>query len=66
MTRRLTILATRKEISLLTMPMYPPVPIQNWNWSALDDSTFDYGEACGMGATEMDAVNALLDELETQ
>jgi hypothetical protein len=66
MTRRLTILATRQEITLNTQFVYPPIPIRNFDWFACNDDAYDYGEPKGEGRTEMDAVNALLDELEAQ
>lgn len=43
---------------------YPPIPIRQFDWSAIDDDTYD-GEGCpiGRGATEEDAINDLLDKI---
>ncbi len=40
---------------------YPPIPIRQFDWSAVDDNTYD-GEGCkiGHGATEEAAVRDLL------
>jgi hypothetical protein len=44
---------------------YPPIPIRTMDWSAWDDSTYD-GPGCkvGQGATEREAVQDLLDQLD--
>lgn len=48
-------------MSIRTMHEYPPIPIRCWDWSAVDDNTYD-GEGCriGMGATEAEAVVDLI------
>ena len=42
-----------------------PLPIRNYDWSAIDDETYD-GEGCliGYGATEQEAIENLLEEIE--
>ena len=42
-----------------------PIPIRGFDWSAVDDATYD-GEGCpiGYGATEAEAVADLLEQLE--
>ena len=79
MKRPLTVLATRQIIDLHTSCVCPPIPIRTLDWQAIDDNTYDCsyeGEdesgsiwvtgAMGTGRTELDAINALLDELEAQ
>lgn len=43
---------------------YPPIPDRRFDWSAIDDNTYD-GEGCpvGRGATEQEAINDLLDHI---
>jgi hypothetical protein len=76
MTRPLAVLATRKEIELTTTPVYPPIPTTAYDWSAIDSNTYDVsgydGETgfaysshpCGVGATELEAIDDLLDQIE--
>lgn len=42
-----------------------PVPIRCWDWSAVDDDTYD-GEGCsiGYGATEQAAIDDLKAQIE--
>lgn len=44
---------------------YPPIPVRNFDWSAVDDDTYD-GEGCpiGHGATEQEAIADLLEQIE--
>ena len=44
---------------------YPPIPVRNMDWSAIDDDTY-CGEGCpiGHGATEQEAIADLLEQLE--
>ncbi len=43
---------------------YPPIPIRDFDWSAIDDDTYD-GEGCpiGRGPTEDAAIEDLLDKI---
>lgn len=43
---------------------YPPIPIRSFDWSAVDDATYD-GEGCpiGRGATEQEAIDDLLEQI---
>jgi len=79
MTRLLTVVATRQEISLRTSFVYPPIPVRSLDWQAIDDDTYDasyegedesgsiwHTSPMGTGETETDAINALLDELEAR
>ena len=77
MTREFTLLSTRETISLQTCFDYPPIPCRSMDWSAIDDNTYDAsyeGEdesgsiwkcsPSGHGATELEAIENLLDQLE--
>ena len=48
-------------MSVRTSFDYPPIPIRQFDWSAIDDNTYD-GEGCriGHGATEAEAVVDLI------
>jgi len=37
---------------------YPPIPIRDYDWSAIRDS-YDEGDLIGYGRTEQDAINDL-------
>ncbi|MGM4891222.1 hypothetical protein [Tardiphaga sp. 839_C3_N1_4] len=43
---------------------YPPIPVRSFDWSAVDDDTYD-GEGCliGHGATKQAAIDDLIDQI---
>ncbi len=44
---------------------HPPIPVRHFDWSAIDDDTYDgHGCTIGYGATEQEAVADLLEQLE--
>ena len=45
--------------------VYPPIPLRQFDWSAVDDDTYD-GDGCpiGRGATEAEAISDLLAQSE--
>jgi hypothetical protein len=45
--------------------VYPPIPIRDFDWSAVDDDTYD-GEGCpiGYGRTEEAAIADLKQQIE--
>lgn len=45
--------------------VYPPIPIREFDWIAVDDDTYD-GPSCpiGYGRTEQEAIKDLLEQLE--
>ena len=52
---------------------YPPIPVRDMDWSAVDDSTYDcdcdeggFFTTCpiGRGATEQEAISDLLGQIE--
>ncbi|MFA6984609.1 MAG: hypothetical protein WC213_00185 [Arenimonas sp.] len=51
-------------MKIVTNYVYPPIPIRQFDWSAIDDDTYD-GEGCliGYGATEQEAIDDLLDKM---
>jgi len=77
MNRRLSLIETRKEIDLCTSFVYPPIPIRNYDWSAIDANTYEVsyegedetgslytvGGASGNGSTEQEAIDSLIDEI---
>ena len=45
--------------------VYPPIPIRTFDWSAIDDDTYDGpGSPMGTGRTEQEAVADLLEQIE--
>ncbi len=52
---------------------YPPIPVRNFDWSAVDDNTYDGAEdskppanLVGRGTSEAEAIADLLDQLSDQ
>lgn len=73
----LCLISTKQEIELDVSFVYPPIPIRSFDWCAIDANTYDGdwdGEAeCyvsksaqGEGATKMEAINDLIDQLEEE
>lgn len=50
---------------IITYFVYPPIPDRRFDWSAIDDDTYD-GPGCpiGHGATKEEAIADLMDQLE--
>lgn len=43
----------------------PPIPDRSYDWSAVDESTYDgFGCSIGYGPTALDAVKDLMEQLE--
>lgn len=60
-------------IKVRTTHDYPPIPIRNMDWSAVDDDTYDVDchqdgffstSLVGRGATEQEAIADLLEQIE--
>lgn len=48
-----------------TNNIFPPIPDRRFDWTAIDYDTYDgEGSPVGYGATEREAVNDLLDQIE--
>lgn len=43
--------------------VYPPIPDRSFDWSAVDDDTYDYDAPIGRGATEQEAIEDLQEQL---
>lgn len=45
----------------------PPIPDRQFDWSAIDDSTYD-GPSCriGHGTTEQEAITDLIEQMEEE
>lgn len=59
--------------AIRTTHEFPPIPIRNMDWSAVDDDTYDVDcdqdgffstSPIGRGTTEQDAIKDLLDQIE--
>lgn len=52
-------------MKIRTEYVYPPIPIRAFDWSAVDDDTYD-GPGCpvGWGYTEEQAIADLLEQIE--
>ena len=44
--------------------VHPPIPIRQFDWSAVDDDSYEPGSAIGSGRTELEAVHDLVSRLE--
>ena len=54
-------------MKLRTEYVYPPIPIRSFDWSAIDDDTYDGpGSPVGHGPTEQAAIDDLMEQLEEQ
>lgn len=42
----------------------PPIPSDKWNWSAVDDATYEPGSPIGYGPTEQAAIDDLIEQIE--
>jgi len=56
-------------VAVRTTFEYPPIPDRRWDWSAIDDDTYDGapdGPRCpvGQGATEAEAIADLMEQLD--
>lgn len=71
-----SVVATRQEIVISTDCVCPPIPTRNFDWIAVDDNTYDASfegsdetgdhwsqGAHGMGTTEQEAIEDLLEQL---
>ena len=50
-------------MKIITEYVYPPIPIRDFDWSAVTDS-YEPGDAHGTGRTEQAAIADLLEQLE--
>ncbi len=50
-------------IKIRTEHVYPPIPVRQWDWSAVDDNTYEPGCPIGWGRTEQAAIDDLIEQL---
>ena len=57
-------------MKIRTLFIFPPIPDRRWDWSAVDEDTYDGAEdsttrnQIGYGPTELDAISDLLEKIE--
>ena len=56
--------AIAAKIKIRTEHVYPPIPVREWDWSAVDDNTYEPGCPIGWGRTEKAAIENLIDEIQ--
>ena len=54
-------------VTVRTHNVFPPIPVRSFDWSAVDDNSYD-GEGCpiGYGPTEQAAISELMQMLEIE
>lgn len=57
-------LSNGRVLRIATSNVCPPIPDRRFDWSAIDDSTYD-GEGCpvGRGRTEREAIDDLIERI---
>jgi hypothetical protein len=53
-------------MKIVTSYVHPPIPIRCFDWSAVDDDTYDYDAPIGSGPTEAAAIADLLRQIEEE
>ena len=43
---------------------FPPIPDRSFDWSAVDDDTYEPGQPIGRGATEQEAIADLHEQMD--
>jgi hypothetical protein len=53
-------------MKIVTGYVYPPIPVRSFDWSAIDEDTYDpdINTMTGWGATEAEAIADLLRQIE--
>jgi len=53
-------------MKIVTSCVCPPIPIRSYDWCAYDDDTYDgsSGQTIGHGATEQEAIEDLLEQID--
>lgn len=64
----MSVRAAKLGVKVRTDHVFPPIPVRSMDWSAIDDNTYD-GAAdshcpIGRGATEIEAIEDLLTQIE--
>ena len=55
--------AVLARIKIRTEHVFPPIPVREWDWSAVDDNTYEPGCPIGWGRTKQAAIDDLIDQL---
>jgi hypothetical protein len=50
-------------MKISTQYIYPPIPIRDFDWSAIDNDTYEPGCPQGFGRTEEEAIADLLQKI---
>lgn len=50
-------------MKITTTYVYPPIPDRRWDWSAVDDNTYEPGGYIGQGPTEAAAIADLFGQM---
>lgn len=53
-------------MNILTTHVRPPIPLRGFEWSAINEATYEAGEPIGWGETEQQAINDLLEKLHDE
>lgn len=53
-------------MKIRTEYVYPPIPIRDHDWSAVDDDTYEPGCPIGWGRTEEEAIADLMAQIEDE
>ena len=51
-------------VKIRTDFIFPSIPDRRFDWSAIDEETYDFGKPIGYGRTEAEAVADLLEQIE--
>jgi hypothetical protein len=55
-------------VTVRTNNEFPPIPLRQFDWSAIDDDTYDGADdshcPIGRGATEQEAIDDLLEQID--
>ena len=50
----------KEKLNISTHYEYPPIPVRDYDWSAVFDDTYEPGDVMGIGRTEADAIEDLI------
>lgn len=56
-------LATGRVLTVKTTHVCPPIPDRRSDWTAVDDRTYEAGCPVGVGATEKEAIDDLVEQV---
>lgn len=53
-------------VNVKTSHDFPPIPVREFDWSAIDADNYDEGSPIGRGSTEAEAIADLKQQLESE